>query len=231
MAKAGGTMDTGSPLQGPAAAASFRPLAQVYAYWDALRGGRPLPLRSEVDPRGIESALDHTFILERIAPEVSRFRLAGSRLADLMGMEVRGMPATCLFAAAARAQAASAIDRVFTAPAILEIGLEAETSFGRPALTARLLVLPLRSDLGDVSRALGCLVAEGQIGRAPRRFVITGLRERGLAAGTPALRVVAGAEGADGAVPGLAEPPRRFVPAPGPTLAPGRHLRLVKSDA
>ena len=33
-----------------------------------------------------------------------------------------------------------------------------------------MLLLPLRSDLGDVTRALGCLIAEGEIGQGPRRF-------------------------------------------------------------
>ena len=33
-----------------------------------------------------------------------------------------------------------------------------------------MLLLPLKSDLGDTSRALGCLVSDGKIGRTPRRF-------------------------------------------------------------
>ena len=33
-----------------------------------------------------------------------------------------------------------------------------------PALAATLIVLPLRSDLGDISRALGCFVTDGPIG-------------------------------------------------------------------
>jgi len=48
-------------------------------------------------------------------------------------------------------------------------------------------MLPLRSDLGDVSRALGCLVTHGPLGRTPRRFEImscrttpvTGLEDKG----------------------------------------------------
>ena len=64
---------------------------------------RAVPMRSDVDPRGIERSLEHAFILERIAPQMARFRLAGMHLTDLMGMEVRGMPTTALFAPAARA--------------------------------------------------------------------------------------------------------------------------------
>ena len=33
-----------------------------------------------------------------------------------------------------------------------------------------MILLPLKSDLGDISRVLGCLCTYGAIGRAPRRF-------------------------------------------------------------
>nr|WP_256388235.1 PAS domain-containing protein [Pseudoruegeria sp. SK021] len=145
-------------------------MAQVEAYWEGLRGGRPIPFRSEIDPRGIDRALEHAFILERIAPGVARFRLAGSHLNDLMGMEVRGMPVTTLFTPDARRQISDAMEHLFEQPATVRFHLVAETGFGKPALTADVLLLPLKSDLGDVSRALGCLVTEGQIGRTPRRF-------------------------------------------------------------
>ena len=38
----------------------FSALAQVEGYWDALRGARLMPKRAEIDPRGIEAALDYT---------------------------------------------------------------------------------------------------------------------------------------------------------------------------
>ena len=59
-----------------------------------------MPRRAEIDPRGIENALEYAFILERIAPGMARIRLAGIHLSDLMGMEVRGMPLTSFIDAA-----------------------------------------------------------------------------------------------------------------------------------
>jgi hypothetical protein len=55
-------------------------------------------------------------------------------------------------------------------------------------------MLPLRSDLGDVSRALGCLVTHGPVGRSPRRFEIMNCRVSALddVAGTQNLRVLPG---------------------------------------
>lgn len=153
-----------------------RVCAELRAYWEALRNGRLVPAREEVDPRGIERALQYTFILERVAPGMGRFRLAGMHLCDLMGMEVRGMPLTAFFAAGSRQQVSEACEAVFRDPAIAEADLTSEPGYGRPQITARMLLLPLRSDLGDVTRMLGCLVAEGPIVRAPRRFEVKDIR-------------------------------------------------------
>ncbi|MGR3699052.1 MAG: PAS domain-containing protein, partial [Roseovarius sp.] len=54
--------------------------------------------------------------------------------------------------------------------------LHARAGLGRPEMTGRLMLWPLRSDLGDVSRALGCLVTQGEIGRASRRFEMAAVR-------------------------------------------------------
>ncbi len=148
----------------------FQYLSEIRAYWEALRDGREVPFRSEIDPRGIERALEYAFVLERIAPQVARFRLAGMHLNDLMGMEVRGMPLTALFTPKSRTEVSDILQVVFGGPKTAELTLRAETGFGKPEMHAKLLILPLKSDLGDISRALGCFMAEGPIGRAPRRF-------------------------------------------------------------
>ncbi|MDO5613968.1 MAG: PAS domain-containing protein [Paracoccus sp. (in: a-proteobacteria)] len=147
-----------------------RILSDLRAYWQGLRKGRAVPLRSDVEPRGIHRALDHAFILERIAPGAARFRLAGRHLIDLMGMEVRGMPVCSLLNPASRGRLSDVLETVFKAPQIAELRLSGPADYGRPAISGRMLLLPLRSDLGDVTRALGCLISEGDIGLAPRRF-------------------------------------------------------------
>jgi len=199
----------------------FQALSEVRAYWEALRRGRKVPLRADIDPRGIERALEYAFILERVAPRIARFRLAGMHLSDLMGMEVRGIPLTTFFAPRARADVSDMLESVFRTPAIAEMRLLAETGFGKPALEARLVILPLQSDLGDISRAIGCLVADGLVGRAPRRFEIAGatltpVEGHGAKAGADRPRAT-----------GFAEAPPPYQAAPGR----GRgHLRLVRTD-
>ncbi len=145
-------------------------LLELRAYWESLRKGRAIPDRADVEPRGIRSALDYAFILERIAPGAARFRLAGRHLVDLMGMEVRGMPLCSLLNPPSRGRLSDVIESVFKAPQIAELQLTSPGSYARPELGARMLILPLKSDLGDVTRALGCVISEGEIGRAPRRF-------------------------------------------------------------
>lgn len=162
-----------------------RVVAQMRAYWEGLRRGRDVPSRSEIDPRGLEAALEYAFILERVAPGMGRFRLAGMHLNDLMGMEVRGMPLTAMFTPEGRKRVADATEAVFSGPAVAELVLTAEAGIGKPPMTARLILLPMKSDMGDVTRILGCLVAEGQgIGRTPRRFIVDAAHVEQIVVGT-----------------------------------------------
>ncbi len=164
---------TGGPggvLGGGLRAGWCRPLRQVEAYWQARCVAGQVPPRSAIDPRGIEAALHHAFVAEEIAPGHARLRLGGSHLCDLMGMEVRGMPLSALITPRARPRLSQALTQVFAGPARAVLTLAAERRLGKPALAGRLLLLPLSDDLGRVTRALGCLVTDGRIGRAPRRF-------------------------------------------------------------
>jgi len=165
-------------------------ISQLETYWHGIRAGRVVPSRADVDPRGIDNALEYAFILERIAPGMARFRLAGMHLSDLMGMEVRGMPLTTFFSPDARREVSDALEHVFEEPAIARFRLLGERGIGKPQNEASLVILPLKSDLGDISRALGALVYEGEIGRTPRRFSVTEMQIEPLltAAGTPARR-------------------------------------------
>ena len=153
-------------------------LQQVDAYWEALRKNQLAPFRADVDPRGIEKALEYAFILERIAPGHARFRIAGMHLVTLMGMEVRGMPLATLFVPKAREPLSDALEQVFTEPEKATLSLSAERGIGKPPIDGQLMLLPMKSDPGEISRVLGCLVSEGTTGRTPRRFHIRKINRR-----------------------------------------------------
>lgn len=139
----------------------FSAIKSVEAYWEGLRNGRPVPSRAEIDPRGMQDALEYAFILERIAPGVARFRLAGMHLTDLMGMEVRGMPLSAMLVPEARARMSEVLEAVCETPQVTTVTLKSDHRIGRAALDAQLLLCPLKSDLGDVNRILGCLQSAG----------------------------------------------------------------------
>ena len=217
----GGASDAGTEVN------RFAMLAEVRAYWEGLRQGGALPRRDEVDPRGIAGALENTFLLERVAPGIARFRLAGMQLHDLMGMDVRGMPLSSLIDPLGRARLAEALEGVFTGPSTLEIWLEAERGIGRPAMEARMVLLPLTAARGDTDLVLGCLAMHGAIGRAPRRFAIAGvMSEKIERRGAEPRRVE---DQVRQGVSGLAEPATVFTPAfPRPPRGKP-NLRLVHS--
>ncbi len=198
-------------------ATRFATLAQVRGYWEGLRQDGQPPLRSDVDPRGMAGALEYSFVIERVAPGIARFRIAGMELTDIMGMDVRGMPMLSLIDPPSRADFGHALEAVFAGPAILEMSLEAERGIGRPALEGRLLILPLRNRAGATALAMGCLATEGVTGRAPRRFAIARKMLTPLADATPAPALALGM--AEDAAP--FEGPARPVPG-------HPYLRLVK---
>ncbi len=195
---------------------SLSPIRQAEAYWTALLTGNAVPMRSQIDPRGLENILEYTFILERIAPGLARFRLAGSHLNKLAGMEVRGMPMTAFFDPASRDQITAHLERVFAAPAVAELSMISKGKLGRTSLQARMILLPLKSDLGDISRILGVMVSDGVIGTTPRRFTLTDDHIRNVSDVQRPPQRVSEPE------PGFAEDQSEFRPA-------GRHLRLVVS--
>lgn len=145
-------------------------------YWNSVRQGHATPRRSDIDPRGIAGLLSRTFILEQIAPGLGRFRVAGTHLADILGMDVRGMPISALLKPAARDPFSQSLAQLFATPGILRAVLVAPAELRRPELHAELLILPLRDDAGLVNRAMGCLTCRGDIGRVPRRFDIRHIR-------------------------------------------------------
>ena len=168
----------------------FAALREVRAYWDALRDDQDLPRREQINPRGMAGALHQVFMLERVAPGVARFRVAGMEINDLMGMEVRGMPLSALFDPGARARMAELVEKVAGTRTVVVLDLEADRGLGRPALQARLLLLPLKGAAGEVDLILGCLASDGQIGRAPRRFSIArAMEELTEAGGAPPKRL------------------------------------------
>lgn len=168
------------PFQSEHGAQRDAALARIEAYWTEVRGGRLVPARSEIDPRGMEGVLGHAFILERLTTGLARMRIAGSHMTELLGMEARGLPLSSIFCAQSREALAGALEAVFDEPATVRFSLVSESGFGRAEMLGNMVLLPLRSDLGDITRVLGGVSLKGPVGRTPRRLTITGQSRRTL---------------------------------------------------
>jgi hypothetical protein len=155
-------------------------LNHLRGYYDGLRLGGALPHRVQIDPNALGQVLANSFLIERIAPGMGRFRLAGMAVQEVLGIEARNMPLSILFEPVARAQLARVLEQVFTGPTLLDLTLEAERAIGRPQLAARMILLPLRDAKGAFHQILGGFALAGTTGRAPRRFGITRMRSEDL---------------------------------------------------
>ena len=148
-------LDRLRPRREPPLGPVFDGLAQVRAYWEGLREAGQLPERAALDPRGMSGVLDRVFLAERIGRGLAQLQVAGSGLADFAGMDVRGLPLSCLFTAESRPLLAQCVETVFGSPAVAEIDLGSDR-MGGGAVQARLLLLPL-ADQGGRKLVLGTI--------------------------------------------------------------------------
>jgi hypothetical protein len=176
-------------------------VAGLRRYWEALREEESLPSRDRVDPRGLIFTLSHVFLIERQAPGLVRFRLAGRALCDLAGQELRSGPVEMLFDPASRPRLAAQLEMVFTGPCVLEAVLSTVPSPRHASLPARMIALPLTGLTGETSLALGCIDIDVPAGHPASRLSLERVLRQPLGPaslpqeapppqGKPALRLV-----------------------------------------
>jgi len=147
----------------------------LYAYWNELRAGRLAPQRLEIEPARIAGILSETFMLERAEGGAYTFRLAGTRLCELFGSELRGSD----FLAGWSARDRSAIERHLAG--VCEMGAAALLTFEgssdiRHRIEVEALLLPLLHAGKTVARIIGTMSAAS----TPRWLNAEPLRTRRL---------------------------------------------------
>ena len=128
---------------------------KLYQYWNHVRGKRSAPNRVEIEPSKIAGILPATFILERHSAEVYRFRLAGTRMCEIFGNELRGTDFL---------EGWPSDDRLLLIRNLSILTNQAATALIRFQATARdeqaiefeLLLLPLFHTQEKIDRILGC---------------------------------------------------------------------------
>lgn len=128
----------------------------LYKYWNEIRGRRMAPRRFEIEPARFASILPETFVVECEEGEGHRFRLAGTRVTEKLGFDLRGREFSDLFDGSEHADLKPFLASITGQGAVGIITAEMSTASGRKALFET-LVLPLIHTEDRITRLLGAL--------------------------------------------------------------------------
>jgi hypothetical protein len=129
---------------------------ELYEYWQRLRGSRPAPDRTEIEPSDIRRVLGDTFILEAVSRTEYRFRLAGTRVCALYGRELKGKDFLAFWKGKDRDAVATLLAAVSQDAAASVFGMTGRSAHDRD-LPCEILLLPIRQKGGGFTRILGSL--------------------------------------------------------------------------
>ena len=128
----------------------------LFQYWNDVRGERLAPERFDIEPARIAAILPETCILERDEKGGCLFRLAGTRICDNYGWELRGHSLADLVSADDRQKLGDVMSEVTERGAAGLVDLTATASDGREVVLEALL-LPLLHMSGTITRYLGSI--------------------------------------------------------------------------
>ncbi|WP_164901807.1 PAS domain-containing protein [Neorhizobium lilium] len=133
---------------------------EIFDHWVQLCGDQAAPLRTQIDPMLLRRVLPHLFIVITEGSDDPTFRLAGTRICDLFGTELKGLAFKAIWSDSRNAQpleiCRSAIQ--YERPALLDVLAEGMNG-SRPY---EMLLLPLRPGPEASDRVLGALVPQAQ---------------------------------------------------------------------
>lgn len=152
-------------------------IGDVMAYWGSLRAaaGGDIPTRASVDPKAISAHLGQVFIASLTTPRVARLRIVGAGIADLMGLDPRGMVLGALFDAPARNEVTEALAQIAEGARVI-IPLRADAAPGQSHLTAVMALMPLRGADGQINQMLGVIGVNGTVGPFARKLTLASAR-------------------------------------------------------
>lgn len=127
----------------------------LYRYWDQIRGNRPAPARTAIEPSEISELLRDTFILEA-SERGYFFRLAGTRLCAAFGKELKGGDFLDLWPGKDQTQMMEVLQAVAEDGRAAVLGASAHVSRDRK-VAFELLLLPLIQSGPHFDRLLGVM--------------------------------------------------------------------------
>lgn len=184
---------------------------RLFEYWTELTGARPAPYRSEVTAQGLGRGFaTNAFVLENLGDGNIRFRVAGSGLRDIFGLELRGMSALSVFREDDRNRFRALVEAALERPCVGLAQCLAATPAGDPR-DVELILAPLRSDFDEMNRVLGGfhVIGDPIVEPSLRRCVIQS---------ACTLRLERDASEIDGPLAGFADEEAAFSGPDGPRL-------------
>jgi len=134
---------------------------QLYAYWDGMRNGRIAPRRFEIEPAKIAGILRETFIAECTGLLGFRFRLAGTRICQQFGRELRGVDFLSLWSAQDRDAIGSLVRNVLNDGAVGH-GIFQARNKANHQTSFEFTLMPLIHTGQTINRLLGSITAIDQ---------------------------------------------------------------------
>ena len=130
----------------------------LYQYWNDVRGERLAPDRFEIEPAQISTILPETCMIQRGDDGQLAFRLAGTRVCDNLGRELRGTELQSVFLEADRLAVESIVQTVTDQGAVGLLEFEMASEDGR-AVRFEMILLPLTHMEKGITRFLGAVSA------------------------------------------------------------------------
>jgi hypothetical protein len=128
----------------------------IYSYWNEVRQRRLAPRRFDIEPARIAGILAETTILEQADDSTYRFRLAGTRITEQFGTELRGRNFLELWPEPDLGNLQHHLAAMKANGGVLVFTFEAETASGRTAVFEGIL-MPLVHTGDVVDRFLGAI--------------------------------------------------------------------------
>lgn len=144
----------------------------LFRYWEAIRGEMSAPPRDWLDLKKIRSLVPFLFMIERKPGKTYVWRLAGTRVCELWGMELTGKPALTQGERFERETVARLLDGVIDThqPFVLRFRLNSALGL---TVAAEFVGLPLRARHGAATYAFGVVMPFREVSRS-RHDQVTG---------------------------------------------------------
>ncbi|MDX2203840.1 MAG: PAS domain-containing protein [Hyphomicrobiaceae bacterium] len=129
-------------------------LQALYTYWNETRAQRIAPRRLDIEPAALGASLAYTFMLERGEFDLFQYRLAGTRVCDAFGGDLRGRDFLAGFSDQDRQTLKRDLRSLCEQGAVLKTAIVA-TSDITHALEIETILLPLMHSGNLIDRVIG----------------------------------------------------------------------------